>query len=114
MDWDVKTITAGDYSIEFDLSEDAYDYWRDHYYDKTNVLPENAQFKLYLQNTLEDRLTACPNQGFEEEDENGESAKIKISQITMAYNNSWIVNMLTKRGTLIKTEKWEKVNKQGI
>ena len=32
--------------------------------------------------------------------------EVKISQITMAYNNAWIVNQLTKRGTLIKTEKW--------
>ena len=48
VDWDVKTITAGDYSIEFDLDNEAYDFWREHYFDKTNPLPENAQFKLFV------------------------------------------------------------------
>lgn len=27
VDWDVKTITAGDYSIEFDIDQDAYERW---------------------------------------------------------------------------------------
>jgi len=27
VDWDVKTITAGDYTIEFDISKEAYERW---------------------------------------------------------------------------------------
>lgn len=27
VDWDVKTITAGDYSIEFDFKEGMYKHW---------------------------------------------------------------------------------------
>ena len=27
VDWDVKTITAGDYTTEFDISEEAYKRW---------------------------------------------------------------------------------------
>lgn len=31
IDFDVKTITAGDYSIEFDISPEVYDKWKNHY-----------------------------------------------------------------------------------
>jgi len=48
VDWDVKTITAGDYTVEFDLAEDTYDFWKKNYYDETNPLPENGQFKLFI------------------------------------------------------------------
>lgn len=48
VDWDVKTITAGDYTIEFDLDVETYDYWKKYYYDQTNPVTENAQFKLYV------------------------------------------------------------------
>ena len=27
IDWDVKCITAGDYSVEFDLDKETYDRW---------------------------------------------------------------------------------------
>lgn len=29
VEWDVKTITAGDYTIEFDISPDFFDEWLD-------------------------------------------------------------------------------------
>jgi len=108
VDWDVKTNTAGDYTVEFDLDESTYDFWKSHYFDETNALPENAQFKLFIQNELEQRCTDMPHQGLEEEIP-GEKYQVKISQITMAFNNAYIVNELSKRGALIKTEKWDKV-----
>jgi hypothetical protein len=48
IDWDVKTITAGDYSIEFDIANETYDAWKKTYMDETNPMSENAQFKLFM------------------------------------------------------------------
>jgi hypothetical protein len=48
VDWDVKTITASDYTVEFPIELKMFKYWKDHFYDKTNQLSDNAQFKLYL------------------------------------------------------------------
>lgn len=42
VDWDVKTITAGDYSIEFDLEVSTYEKFQKTYYDETNPMSENA------------------------------------------------------------------------
>jgi hypothetical protein len=52
IDWDVKTITAGDYSVEFNLDDKTYNYWKNKYYDESNPINENAQFKLYVQTEL--------------------------------------------------------------
>lgn len=54
IDWDVKTITAGDYSIEFDILNETYEKWQASYYDERNPMSENAQFKLFVQNYFED------------------------------------------------------------
>jgi hypothetical protein len=56
VDWDVKTITAGDYTIEFDLDpeqEGVYPLWKGTYHDESSFLSESAQFKLYIQHKLE-------------------------------------------------------------
>jgi hypothetical protein len=42
IDWDVKTITAGDYSVEFDLLPKTYERWKEHYHDENNPISENA------------------------------------------------------------------------
>jgi len=42
VEWDVKTITAGDYTIEFDLDEETYEKWKGRYYDESNFLSECA------------------------------------------------------------------------
>ena len=42
IDWDVKSITAGDYSIEFDFTEEQYEKWEKDYYDPKNPMSENA------------------------------------------------------------------------
>lgn len=57
VDYDVKTITAGDYSIEFDLDEETYNAWKDDYCDNTNFLPECAQFKTFITQILEHECT---------------------------------------------------------
>ena len=52
VDWDLKTITAGDYTVEFDISPAFYKEFEDKYLDKTNPIPEIMQLKLYLKDEL--------------------------------------------------------------
>jgi len=42
IDWDVKAITAADYSVEFDISETMYLNFLENYFDQTNPLSELA------------------------------------------------------------------------
>jgi len=67
VEYDVDTITAGDYTVCFDLEEDTYKKFSDVYADELNPMCENAQFKLYLQNELESRINAMNDLEFREE-----------------------------------------------
>ena len=60
---------------------------------------------------LERRITEFPDLGLDEPDHEGNpEGKVKIAQITFAYENSQIIRWLSERGTYIKQEKWEKVD----
>ena len=107
VDFDVRTITAGDYSVEFDLEVETYDNFKEKYFDENNPMSENSQFKLYLQNELEKRINAMDDLGYREVDQREEL--IKIAQITFAYENGEIIEWLQKRGSYIAAEKWDKL-----
>lgn len=110
IDFDVKTITAGDYTVEFDISHDTYDKWKKHYHKAANPMNEMAQFKLYVQSKIEERVSAMDDLGYDGPTQPGVHKHIKIAQVTFAFYNEDIIKVLTKRGTLIKTEKWDKVD----
>ena len=42
VDYDVRTITAGDYTVEFDIDRALYENFRDHYFDHRNPISEVA------------------------------------------------------------------------
>ena len=63
VDWDVKTITAGDYTIEFDINEEFYKAFLDKYHEKSISIPEIMQLRLYIKDELEKRLDAMPGTG---------------------------------------------------
>lgn len=49
VDFDTKTITASDYTLEFDIHEEVYHQFKEReYFDETNPIGEIAQFKLYI------------------------------------------------------------------
>jgi hypothetical protein len=42
VDWDVKTITAGDYTVEFDISKNLYKRFLEQFHDPSNPITEIA------------------------------------------------------------------------
>ena len=44
----ILTITASDYSVEFKIKTEQYDFWKDHYFQAKNPMSEMAQFKIYV------------------------------------------------------------------
>ena len=40
VDWDVKTVTAGDYTIEFDLASTTYENFLKYFLDEKNPISE--------------------------------------------------------------------------
>ena len=66
-----------------------------------------AQFKLYIQDELESRITSLPDQGVD--GPGSADQPIKIAQITFGFYNRQIITWLKERGNYIKQEKWIKV-----
>jgi len=114
IDFDINTVTAGDYTIEFDMPPESHAYFIDHYHNPHSPMSEIAQFKLYVQIELEARISSMADLGLDDNAHDtgrtGEKKKIVIAQITFAYFNDQVITWLRKRGDLIKTEKYELLN----
>ena len=58
----METVTAGDYTIEFQISVEMYQQFLLNFYDETNPISENNQFKLYIKDEFERRVEHFPDQ----------------------------------------------------
>ena len=117
IEWDVKPITAGDYAIEFDIGPDFYkDYleiqkeaWIDEAarQGRAPFLSRVQSFQAWIQWEMEQRLSKMPDLGYEDEP----VKDVKIAVTTLAFKNADIINLLKKRGSAIKAEKWDEQRK---
>mmetsp|Transcript_42460 Transcript_42460/g.30632 ORF Transcript_42460/g.30632 Transcript_42460/m.30632 type:complete len:100 (+) Transcript_42460:914-1213(+) len=57
IEWDIKTITAGDYSVEFDLPEGFYDKWISMHMTNYEMRPPAEVFKEWMTDEMEYVLT---------------------------------------------------------
>lgn len=89
IEWDVKTITAGDYTVEFDIGAEVYQRFKDRYYDISNPITEIGQFKLFVTDEIENILTAMPALGLDGPE--GDEAPVKIAILTFAFDNPRVI-----------------------
>lgn len=73
------------------------------FYDESNPISENNQFKIYIRDELERRLNLFPDLGIDQTEDGGE-IEIEVAMVTCAFNNAKIINWLKKRGLAIKNE----------
>jgi hypothetical protein len=110
VDWDVKTVSAADYTVEFRVTPDMYEYFQENFLQEDNPISEIGQFRTYVKNEMEARLTDFPPENYEGDEGNIEDVKIAV--ITFAFNNAEIIHNLRRRGKLIANEKWKKMEKK--
>ena len=115
IEWDLKTLTSGDYTVSVAIDEDFYaKYLKDVEREwlvkcskeGTKFLSGVQGFQEWFRHEIESRLKRLLNLGFDEE-----SDKVKVAFVTVAFNNSDIIELLVKRGTAIVNEKWDEVEK---
>ena len=109
IEWDVKTITAGDYTIEFDIPPSFFEDFLVKEY--TTWLGTEQQhgieyvsrvdaFRGWIENEMEVRLSQLPDLGYEAEP----CDRVKIAITSFAFANSKIISLLEERGNIIKNE----------
>jgi len=105
VEWDVKTITAGDYSVEMPISRAMWNTFLTTIYDKSDLRPKLEQFRTYFDHEISHRLSSLPDLGYEDEP----PERISIALITFAFDNAEVINLLKARGAAIKFEKFDKM-----
>lgn len=98
LDYDVKTVTAGDYSIEFDISEESFQEWkRVHYesdhrrYSKKSKKSANLCFKYFIEDHFNKIIGEMPHLDYDD-------GVPKIANVTLAYHNAEVIKVLKERG----------------
>lgn len=122
IDWDMATITAGDYTVEFMISRENYDSWNELYYNKPNGPFEQGKspgfaLKEYLKSEIEENLFRWirQNPNVLEMDEkkkkkkgkkklkkkDAEDLRPRIADIVFSFNNRKLIHALRARGKKI-------------
>ena len=107
VEWDVKTMTAGDYTVEFDIDKTFFDDYCEKELDNwvkesekegRVYLSKLQSFQYWIQKEMEDRLNKTPWLEFDDD------TPVKVAVTTMAFRNAKIIELLRERGSYIKNE----------
>ena len=106
--WDFKNITAGDYTVEFDITKEFYSaFWAQvgiHMPDDKSMADN---FRQWLMQQMNLKLSLVPDLGFHHEP----LKNVEIALTWFAYSNKEVLELLSLRGDAIKSENWAKVHK---
>lgn len=91
--WDIGTVTAGDFTVEYQIPRALYDAWEGKRTDRTK--PEGTEFEDYLKAAFEDIVSKEKSVLNPTEDP---PSKVKIANITFAFNNAKLIKLLQARG----------------
>jgi len=109
----LRTITAGDYTVELEITEDMYKDWEaNHYFnDKSRGISTGESLKRCIIDSLEHILTLDYHKANEEGEFHGrhhhgsgheEVKNIQIADVVFAYDNAELIGLLRERADHIK------------
>lgn len=121
LEWDMATVTAGDYTVEWKIKADKYEKWDSQVYDQSGTgHPEGLFFKDALKKELEGilnqklremRATHSQHGGTRENFEYYDlwETDIEIADIQLAYHNGELIKLLKGRGYYICHNQFDKI-----
>ena len=106
--WDLKTVTAGDFTARLEISDEMWDYQVD--YLKKNPF-KSEHFKEVIKEAIVEQLSKKePAEGFDNGKKNFKP-KVEIACIQFAFDNSELIFLLKDRGKYVRQYDIEKVKK---
>lgn len=116
MQWDMETITPGDYTAQLEISEKAYTYFMNNVYprdqQRKSDISIGESLKTYLKREIEHLLTEKLIEMKREtpsETENIKISEVKIADIVFAFNNAQLIQLLKVRGGHIAFQRYDKM-----
>lgn len=113
LDWDIQTITPGDYTLQMEITDKAYDWFLTNIYprDKNRGLSIGESLKAYMKSELEkiltDKLKEIKATG--SETSSIKISEVKIADISFAFNNAELIKLLRERGGHIMYQRYDKM-----
>ena len=102
--WDVETVTAGDFTAVYQIPDEVWYNFEIQHEDKTRA--EGSDFEDYLKHHFENLVSLQPSVLNPELDP---PPRAKIANITFAFNNSKLIKLLKKRGAIVATGNFTKL-----
>jgi len=126
LEWDMATITAGDYTVEFPINYTNYLKWRNEFYllpggPESQGISPGLALKTYLTENIETYL----KQDFMASMSASQLGKkkrrkamdrvisgIQVADIVFSFNNAKLINQLRSRGATIASQNFEKLEEE--
>lgn len=107
MEWDIQTITPGDYTAQYEISEKAFKFFMEQQYprfqSRKSDISVGEALKSYIKGEMERVLTDKLLEMKENaSNENIKIKEVKIADIVFAFNNAELINLLKTRGMHIQ------------
>ena len=124
LEWDLATVTAGDYTVEFEIPATAYSQWYAKEYKKGGGEFEQGfspalSLKRFMIGQIEgalkevvDRKKGDLHLENKATDERALNENVSVADMVFAYNNSKLIHALRDRGNYIALQKFDQVQKQ--
>lgn len=116
IDWDVQTITAGDYTVELAITPEAYDRFIENHFnthDRAAGVSTGESFKTFIRKEVESTLTRYLKENGSGSDDHSHQTnqltEVKIADIVFAFNNQDLINLLKERGQHITYQRYKKM-----
>lgn len=106
--WDLKTVSAGDFTARIEISDDMWEYQVD-YLKKNPTRQSGKHFKDVIKDSIVEQLSKKePAEGFNDGKKNYKP-KVEIACIHFGFDNSELISLLKERGTFVHMYNIEKV-----
>jgi len=116
IDWDIQTITPGDYTLHYEITDEAYEWFLSNVYsrngDEEKGISIGSSLKSHLRQEIEKLLNEKLHQMRAENPEECKNIKIsqvKIADIAFSFNNAELIDLLRQRGQHIMYQRFDKM-----
>jgi len=123
IDWDMATVTAGDYTVELPIVREGYDEWKQNNYMKAggdfeNQVSPALSLKTFLAQEIETALDAWVagnhSPEFSDEQTKARLGNCKIADIVFSFNNKKLILALRARGQKIAANDFDGMREEDV
>lgn len=118
LDWDISTITPGDYTLQLEITTDMWEHYLKEHYHKDDLESQGVSsafaLKTYMKKEIERILTNTLKNlrlGANEALKGIKIQEVKIADISFAFNNAELINLLRERGGYIAGQSYDEMRK---